>query len=82
MTLGRLRCHFSVILGSLRCRSFAIFVGLRGGEILSDRLASIFRIAGKTAEENGIADMTLDKINAEIAEVRKLKNQTACKSLD
>ena len=49
---------------------------------MSDRLASIFRIAGKTAEENGIADMTLDEINAEIAEVRKLKNQTACKSLD
>ena len=29
------------------------------------------KIASKIAEENGISEMTLDEINAEIAEVRK-----------
>ena len=29
------------------------------------------RAASRIAEENGIADMTLDEINAEIAEARK-----------
>lgn len=36
-----------------------------------NRAVEAMKEASRIAEENGIADMTLDEINAEIAEVRK-----------
>lgn len=36
-----------------------------------NRAAEAMRAATRIAEENGISDMTLDEINAEIAEARK-----------
>ena len=40
-------------------------------EIPRNRGLEAMKAASKIAEENGIADMTLDEINAEIAEARK-----------
>lgn len=39
-----------------------------------NRAVRAMREAARLAEENGIADMTLDEINAEIAEARKQGN--------
>ena len=36
-----------------------------------NKALNAMKAASRIAEENGIADMTLDEINAEIAEVRK-----------
>lgn len=36
-----------------------------------NRAVEAMKAASRIAEENGVADMTLDEINAEIAEVRK-----------
>lgn len=40
-------------------------------EIPRNKGLEAMKAASKIAEENGIADMTLDEINAEIAEARK-----------
>lgn len=40
-------------------------------DIAGNRAVEAMKEASRIAEENGIADMTLDEINAEIAEVRK-----------
>ena len=40
-------------------------------DISENKAIRAMKAASKIAEENGIADMTLDEINAEIAEARK-----------
>lgn len=40
-------------------------------DISENKAIRAMKAASKIAEENGIADMTLDEINAEIAETRK-----------
>ena len=40
-------------------------------DLAENRAIRAMKAASRIAEENGIADMTLDEINAEIAEARK-----------